>query len=303
MNTILFMGYNGKHSDNFEYIYPEESDSYLLVFTRTPAEFFVDGDFVSCPANTAMLYAPRQTVHYRAAGVPYENDWIRFHSDEPFVTEFPLCGVPFSVSDPEYCHQLIKLLTWETSLPGNGNDQIILDLLRILFRKLLSDAYYKMQKATNADAHASELIALRKNIFNSPARYQNISQMADDLHISTGYLQLLYKRQFGVSCLEDIIASRLRLAKDQLSYTTRSIGEISEICGYNNVEHFCRQFKQQTGFTPAKYRHASVQDIPTVGASTVFTPGSEPEDSREALTHQNLGGKDVNYILTTFGNH
>lgn len=41
---------------------------------------------------------------------------------------------------------------------------------------------------------------------------------------------------------------------DQLRYTNRTIQEIAELCGYNHVEHFCRQFHRQTGQTPKAYR-------------------------------------------------
>lgn len=46
----------------------------------------------------------------------------------------------------------------------------------------------------------------------------------------------------------------LRMASDQLTYTDDTIAQIAEHCGYNNLEHFCRQFKKITGKTPLTYR-------------------------------------------------
>ena len=78
--------------------------------------------------------------------------------------------------------------------------------------------------------------------------------MAEQLHISPGHLQLLYKQQFGISCMDDVIDFRLRKAKDLLAYTEQSIAEIAEQCGYKNIEHFCRQFRKNTDTTPGRFR-------------------------------------------------
>lgn len=73
--------------------------------------------------------------------------------------------------------------------------------------------------------------------------------MAAKLHLSSSHLQALYHRQFGSSCMDNVIEGRLRRAQDLLEYSEYSIRDISEQCGYNNVEHFCRQFRQHIGCT------------------------------------------------------
>ena len=66
----------------------------------------------------------------------YRNDWIRFRSDHSFVKLFPLTNTPFPVTDPEYCHQLFKLLTWESAFFSSESEANITHLLRVLFSKL-----------------------------------------------------------------------------------------------------------------------------------------------------------------------
>lgn len=249
MNDILFIGYSAKHPSDFVYKYPEIGDFYLLLFITSPAELLTNGKWIPVPPDTAILYGPGQEIHYRACGEQYTNDWIRLHTDETCVTNFPLHGVPFSVSDPEYCHNLIKLLTWESSFSSHNSELIISNLIQALFLKLKEDSAVSLQ-----NPHSSSIIQLRKKIYNQPGRNWTVPQMAEELNISTGYLQSLYKTTFGVSCMDDVIASRLRCAKDRLIYTDHSTTQISELCGYRSVEHFCRQFKQFTGCTPKQYR-------------------------------------------------
>lgn len=276
MNQISFVGYDGYHSPDFIYHVPPGFDCYLLILTSTPAIFRVNNVLKEYPAHTAILYPPNHEICYGAANSEYQNDWIRFSSNESYVTNFPLLGVPFSVSDPEYCHNIIQLLTWETSqmigmprvenntrlsrpnyenisapshMDSKKHEFIISNLLHLLFEKLSENLSH-----TPDTSHAQELLTLRRQIANNPQLAWNITEMAKQLHVSSGYLQLIYKKKFNISCMDDVIQYRLLKAKDLLQHTTKTVAEISAQCGYNNTEHFCRQFYKKSGMTPGQYR-------------------------------------------------
>lgn len=268
MNYIHFTGYDARHPGDFVFDVTEGYDCHLLLITHTPARFRIDGVTEEYPAHCAMLYPPHTPIWYCASTDCYSDDWVRFSSDEPFVQNFPQANRPFPVSDPDYCHNLMQLLTWETSLwtgtsrsfhhagtngcalqSGENNHTIITQLLRILFLKLRDDV---LHHATSPHDHA--LLLLRRQISTNPQLPWTIHNMAEQLHISDGHLQLLYKQQFGVSCMDDVIDFRLRKAKDLLAYTEHSIAEIAEQCGYKNTEHFCRQFRKNAGTTPGRFR-------------------------------------------------
>ncbi len=266
MNTIHFIGYSAVHPSDFHFETTTAPGQYTLLLVSTPVQFLAGGQWLEYPEGTAMLYAPGQHICYRACGETYQNDWMRFTSDDPLVTQFPLPGIPFPVSDTAYCHNLIKLLTWEASLSSDDSDQIISNLLKALFLRLRQDTARR-----ETSAHASRLLQLHKKIYNSPHLPWNIRSMADELHLSAGYLQILYKKTFGVSCMDDVIASRIRMAREQLAYTDKPVAEIADACGYRNVEHFCRQFRQQTGFTPGAFRRSVPSALPQ---NNVSAPGA-----------------------------
>ncbi|MGN0315207.1 MAG: helix-turn-helix transcriptional regulator [Fusicatenibacter sp.] len=249
MNQIRFVGYSGVHPADFLFDVPSGYDCYLFLLVLTSARFYISGETIECPAGTAILYPPGHPISYGANQTTYENDWLRFSTDEPLVTGFPLTGLPFSVSDPEYCHNLLQLLTWEAALSSDNSTQIISHLIQTLFLRLYEDSAYREHTS-----HGHELLMLRKDIMNYPGYNWNIPEISRKLNLSPGYFQLLYKKKFGTSCMDDVIQSRIRKAKDQLSYTRQSISEIAYQCGYRNVEHFNRQFHHLVGMTPGDFR-------------------------------------------------
>lgn len=297
MLEIDFIGYDGTHPSGFIYGLPYGHESYLLLLTATPVEIYLTAgeeetgeeshaplsteerhgaSFHRFPAGTVILFTPGSHVLYRACEETYVNDWIRFRCDEAFVEQLPTKNQPFQVSDAAYCHDLFKLMTWESTSGSSESGDVISHLLKALFLKLSESC---SRPASNP--HAQEMLDLRRQIYNHPEHPWNVDSMARELHLSSGYLQALYKNMFGSSCMEDVILQRLKNAQDQLVSTSKSVREIAEDCGYNNVEHFCRQFRKFLGSSPSRFRkeHAERLSLPKEVSSRHETlGGSEMEN-------------------------
>lgn len=252
MVKIYYVEYDAVHPDNFVFDMPMGHDCWLLVITQTPAQFWVEGEMKEYPANCAILYPPHHKILYRACSDRYANDWVRFDSTEAWLTEttIPL-GTPFPLPDPGYCHKLFQLLVSENVL-NNANRQSSIDsLFQILFNKLQEASFF-----ADSTSRFQALTELRRDIHNNPGYPWSVQAMAESVHLSSGYLQALYKEAFGISCMNDVIQCRVRFAKDQLIHSPHTIAEISSLCGYNNVEHFSRQFRKITGLSPKAFRRS-----------------------------------------------
>ena len=253
MTTIYYIGYDACHPDNFVFDVPEGHDCWLLVITQTPAQFWVDGEMKEYPEHCAVLYPPHHKILYRACVNQYVNDWVRFDSTESYATEVTIpFGVPFHLSDPEYCHKLVQLLSTENFLTNDYRELSIDYLFRLLFNKLMESCKH----SRNAPQYQN-LLELRRAIHNNPANPWTVSVMADYLHLSHGYLQTLYKNTFGISCMDDVIGCRIHLAKELLIHGSHTINEIAARCGYTNIEHFCRQFRKETDCSPRDFRKSA----------------------------------------------
>lgn len=250
MTTIYYMGYDATHPADFVFDVPEGHDFWLLLLTRTPALFWVNGRLKEYPANCAVLFPPHHKIHYRACANSYVNDWVRFDSDDSYLADSTLpFGVPFSLPDPEYVHQLFQLLVSEVFLNCDYRELSIDYLFRLILNKLIEASH-----STVNTPHYQNLLNLRKAIYNNPGLPWTVPAMASQMHISPGYLQAIYKSTFGLSCIDDVISCRIRLAKEKLIHSPHPIADIAALCGYLSVEHFSRQFRQMTGCTPSSFR-------------------------------------------------
>ena len=77
---------------------------------------------------------------------------------------------------------------------------------------------------------------------------------AAKMNISLKHLNRICKDLFNKTVTELITQKVILESKRRLTFSDRSISEISEELGYLNYSYFTRLFKKSTGFTPSKFR-------------------------------------------------
>ncbi len=103
-----------------------------------------------------------------------------------------------------------------------------------------------------------EFSAIRTEMYNHPDRKWDAEDQCRDLHLSCGHFRAAYRNLFGISFHQDLIQSRISLAKYLLMTTALSLPAIALKCGYEDDKYFLRQFRQQTGISPNGYRKAEL---------------------------------------------
>lgn len=244
------MDTNVSHAPDFEYDLPYGADFWLLIMTYTPAIFRLNGKEVRYPKDTMILYPAHQPIYYRACEGIYKNDYMRFHltGDGDIPNGTPL-STPVVIPLGDQCHQMFSLIAVEAFHRNKFWELNIDSLIRLLLNKMI-----EFDQNDSLPPKYTELLELRRQIHSDYARPWTLASMADQLHISQGHLQTLYREVFHITCMDDVIEARIYAAKDQLTYHDMPVTEVAYHCGYNSPEHFFRQFKKYTGMTPREYR-------------------------------------------------
>ena len=71
--------------------------------------------------------------------------------------------------------------------------------------------------------------------------------------ISYPYIKKLFIKKFGVPPIKYSIQLKINYACDLLKSELYTISQISEICGYNDIYFFSRQFKEYMGLSPTDF--------------------------------------------------
>ncbi len=227
--------------------------------------------YVNTPAF--IIYTADAPIYYYSDDV-YVNDWINFHETDDnnqdktdndeltvdgSISEFMRSlNVPFNrltlLSDHTELSQLIRDLRQEFHQTGTHHEEILDAKLRTILYKY-SDAYHlETQLSDKLKVHRPLFHEIRNGIYSQHSPKKTVSELAEDASLSVSYFQHIYKELFGVPVIQDIIRSRIERACYLLTVTPDSVAHIAEVCGYENVEHFNRQFKEITGFSPNQYR-------------------------------------------------
>lgn len=255
--NILSIGYNSAYDSTYSVCREPSADKWLLLVMKSRAYCAADGKMTELCPGTAILFDGTRKMEYGAAGEPFVCDWLCFETDgdAEFIDTLELnVNVPGRLNDAEFVSSLIRSTESEFYSQSSRRGKMLDTLMRMLLIKLGSVSENDSSGMQTADPHYSALMDLRSKIYRNPQQKWNVDAMAADVNMSRSYFQHIYREVFGVSCITDVINGKIEKAKEILSETTCTVAQVAAMCGYDNEEHFMRQFKKIVGVTPTKYR-------------------------------------------------
>jgi AraC-like DNA-binding protein len=87
----------------------------------------------------------------------------------------------------------------------------------------------------------------------------NIERACEESSLSRRHFCMLFKHATGMTFLERLTELRLKYAADLLSQKNTTILGTAFSCGYQDLSHFYRLFKQKYGISPGKWNKQKVQ--------------------------------------------
>jgi YesN/AraC family two-component response regulator len=123
----------------------------------------------------------------------------------------------------------------------------------LLFVELMKHTHLLESKEVNYDYRLMNEIINYINDFYPSA---SLNELADKLNMATYNLSKLIKQNSGKTFKDLVQEKRIDEAKKILKYKNKSVEQVANYVGYDNISYFYRLFKKHTGFTPNRYRNS-----------------------------------------------
>ena len=233
------------------------ASAYMLMLMHILCRVDINGLTMRTPADTRIVLDGRYLVVYSAEESPLVCDWVCFDAEDEqeFMDSLELMyNRPLNAVDTEFVSQLIRNVANEFYSLESRRLKLLDSLMMILHVKVGETTVRREAPVQTAEPHYGLLVELREKIYRNPQMKWNVDAMAAYVNMSRSYFQHLYRETFGVSCIADVISGKIEKAKEILSETGCTVSQVAAMCGYDNEEHFMRQFKKVVGITPTKYR-------------------------------------------------
>lgn len=107
---------------------------------------------------------------------------------------------------------------------------------------------------TTDDIYSDHMKVLKDYVEYHYMHHIALSELCNLILVSPQHLCRIFKHCTGMRPMEYIIRRRIDAAKDLLSNSSHSIGDIAYWCGFENNNYFWKVFKQTEKMTPNEYR-------------------------------------------------
>ena len=241
MNTILFVG---EHARTFHVHWHDHTVWELVYCTGGRGEFqFEDGSRLAYKQGDAVAIPPH-VRHANYSGDGFTN--LHMTMDEP---SFPF-RTAFCVTDDSEGHlknafreakfyYISDIPRRELLLAALG--ELISGYMVVYSHSELSPAVAQLRSVI-IDRYAEPTFSLEEAISGLPFHYD--------------YVRKLFKKEMGQTPLGYL--TQLRMKKAELMLTSNwsqgySVGEIAQLCGYENALYFSRVFRKHFGCSPSDF--------------------------------------------------
>ncbi|MBQ0110458.1 MAG: helix-turn-helix transcriptional regulator [Oscillospiraceae bacterium] len=233
---------------------PNGIKTYTFLHFFNSVELLCDGKIVTTKPGACIFYGVLTPQWFKSNDL-LVHDWMHFIGADLLETYGIKTDKIYYFADGSFITDIFKEIESEFYGDNLCGKRLIDCKLHEFFIKF-SRAVANGLPSFN-DQNAKKLSTARQLLISRSERRWTVENIAAAVNLSPSRFHALYKAEYGTTPMQDVISSRIHKAQNLLIATDKSISDIAEECGYDNTNHFNRQFKKQTGLNPGEYRKAN----------------------------------------------
>lgn len=256
--------YNWRYNESC----PQDYHSYVEMCICVSGAFAIElmNDVCEIKAGEACIIFPgimhselsEIKADYLAIWIVFNWNRIRIHLSGNIRQKFTTADLRTFIPDYEYgsiTNSINLEKKHECAFSNLTFKLYILHVLIITLKKMSMEVSEQTEKNTFKKNIVEEVKGF---IEKYGLRHLHLRDISQELFISEGYLNSIFKSVTGFTIMQYIENRRIEKAKYLLVSTKESINNISKQLGYYDQYHFSKSFKKATKYTPTQYRKISL---------------------------------------------
>ena len=206
-------------------------------------------------AGQAFVILPNESTFYRADDdEPWEYYWVGVQGTEldAYIAFLGLGATDTLVFTPSSTAALPALMQSiiDQFLSRTGNPLRIVGHLHLFLAAIYDDTRDAVPNGHSEDVVTQALAYIRNN-FSYDVSFDWLFRQ---LSVSRAHFFRLFKARTGLSPQQYLVRYRIEKSQKLLYRSTLGITEIAHSCGFNDLSHYARIFKEYVGQSPREFR-------------------------------------------------
>ncbi len=204
------------------------------------------GDFVIFEPNELIYHGPAEN-----AEEGFVNDWLYIDGEDfgELTEKYPLPkNTPFRITGSFDLGAVIDTIRREEQSCRPGYE----DKCRLIMENAIIDIFRLF--SGDFEPSPDRLEFARTEIMRRYRERWTLESMAKVAGYSQSRFSALYRKRYGTSPMDDLIAHRIESAKLRMLYGGVNLSEIADEVGFSSIYYFSRSFKKRVGVSPVAYR-------------------------------------------------
>ncbi|WP_339713714.1 AraC family transcriptional regulator [uncultured Kriegella sp.] len=233
---------DAEHTYNFE---PNKHN--ILFYTNSSGRTILErGD--------VYIFLVNLSPHFFGQFLPNENEFIDFVAlmQKSRMGQFQKYNCPITPKLGFLIHEIIDS-NWQGHYRKMHINARVLELLLLQLDQFKSDAETKIRKGLTKNEE-EKIYRAQEYILKHYKRPLTLQSLSQKVGTNEFTLKKGFKSIFGTTVFRYITDLKMDRAKNLLIERQLTVGQVSEIVGYKNPQHFSTAFKKKYGITPGKMR-------------------------------------------------
>lgn len=235
---------------------PFGREDYTFLHFEEKMTVELEGQTIITEPNACILFSPKTPQFFCSENKDITHNWMHFTPDAADLIlkyEIPENRIMY-LKDSKFISRHFYKMEIELNSNNPFKEELIISYFNEFLIRFSRSFHAQKPPITLTSGERLRLQNIRKTALSTPEENWTVEKLAGLASLSPSRFHAVYKAAFGISPLKDIIENRIQTAKNMLIATDFSITEISERLGYQNTNHFIRQFKSVQKQTPLSYR-------------------------------------------------